>query len=118
MVGMVAGVRGGHVASLGTPAISHPWEIATRTKSALGILPPPISVTPLRGNMPAPNAGGDIGVRRSNVIASGSNVMAGGSNVIASGSNVIASNSNVIASRSHVILSLSKDEPVSVRSNS
>ena len=35
VAGMVAGVRGGHVASPGTPAISHPWEIAARTQFAL-----------------------------------------------------------------------------------
>jgi len=59
---MVAGVRGGHNVPSGTPAISRPWEIATRTKFALGILPPRISVTPRRDTVPAPNAWHDFGV--------------------------------------------------------
>ena len=70
MAGMVAGVRGGHIAWLGTPAISHPWEIATRTNFALAILAPRNSVTPQPGNVPAPNACDDIVKRRYNVILS------------------------------------------------
>ena len=51
------GVRGGHVLSPGTPAFSHPWENATRTKFALAILASRISVTPPREHVPAANAG-------------------------------------------------------------
>src|ERR1700681_49888 len=61
MPGIVAGVRGGHMPSPGTPAISRPWEIATRIKFALGILAPRISMTPRREHVPTPNARLDRG---------------------------------------------------------
>ena len=54
VVSMVAGVRGGHVVPSGTPAISRPWEIATRTQFALAILASRIAVTPRRDNIPPP----------------------------------------------------------------